>query len=54
MGALWFSARSIGFLWFKKFPEYESFCAREFGDLFSEKLNIKIEDKDLCKILFSH
>jgi phenylalanyl-tRNA synthetase beta chain len=42
-------AREVSVFYGLKFPEYESFCAREFGDLFSEKLNIKIEDKDLCK-----
>ena len=41
-------AREVSVFYDLKFPNYEDFCAPEFADNFSEKLNIKIEDKDLC------
>lgn len=41
-------AREVSVFYDLKFPSYEDFCAPEFADSFSEKLNIKIEDRDLC------
>ncbi len=41
-------AREVSVFYGLKFPEYEKYCAPEFGNDFSEKLNIKIEDQDLC------
>lgn len=41
-------AREVSVFYNLKFPNYEDFCAPEFANDFSEKLNIKIEDKDLC------
>ncbi|MFZ4648623.1 MAG: phenylalanine--tRNA ligase subunit beta [Patescibacteria group bacterium] len=41
-------AREVSVFYNLKFPEYEGFCAPEFNESFSEKLNIKVEDKDLC------